>query len=215
MPMHVCQIEALTGRSSEGPSSLSSSKGGIHQMQYEPAGILHCGLIMDGAYVIHCHRDNHTTPLTHECLMNYIDAMKVEFGEQVGKRIVIHKKHSLFVNAKPVALRTRREEMTTLHGKIERSGILVQEVGIKWENGSRRVQQGADVAIGTRLLETGAKKKVDAIILFAGDGVFLPALKRVKQTTRKYVFVCGFGKSVSPNLRPNGRGLVDKICIIG
>jgi len=184
-------------------------------MQYEPAGILHCGLIMDGAYVIHCHRDNHTTPLTHECLMNYIDAMKVEFGEQVGKRIVIHKKHSLFVNAKPVALRTRREEMTTLHGKIERSGILVQEVGIKWENGSRRVQQGADVAIGTRLLETGAKKKVDAIILFAGDGVFLPALKRVKQTTRKYVFVCGFGKSVSPNLRPNGRGLVDKICIIG
>mmetsp|Transcript_41755 Transcript_41755/g.104192 ORF Transcript_41755/g.104192 Transcript_41755/m.104192 type:complete len:87 (+) Transcript_41755:623-883(+) len=59
--------------------------------------------------------------------------------------------------------------------------------------------------------EAARERDVDAVILFSGDGDFFHALDRVKQTTGKKIFVCGFRGTVSNALR---RESVDHLHLI-
>lgn len=66
----------------------------------------------------------------------------------------------------------------------------------------REVQAGVDVAIATKILTLACENRLDAVVLLAGDGDFVDAVKYVKETLNKKVFVVGFKDSLSARLMP-------------
>eukprot|EP00743_Colponemidia_sp_Colp-15_P008278 GILK01008985.1.p1 GENE.GILK01008985.1~~GILK01008985.1.p1 ORF type:complete len:461 (-),score=64.85 GILK01008985.1:205-1548(-) len=65
----------------------------------------------------------------------------------------------------------------------------------------RLVQAGTDVAIATKMLTLVCDDEVDSVMLLAGDGDFLDALKYITEVKRKQVWVCGCRGSVSKFLQ--------------
>lgn len=66
----------------------------------------------------------------------------------------------------------------------------------------REVQAGVDVAIATKILTLACENRLDGVVLLAGDGDFVDAVKYVKETLNKKVFVVGFKDSLSARLMP-------------
>jgi uncharacterized LabA/DUF88 family protein len=66
----------------------------------------------------------------------------------------------------------------------------------------REVQAGVDVAIATKILTLACENRLDSVVLLAGDGDFVDAVKYVKETLHKKVFVVGFKDSLSARLMP-------------
>ncbi|CEM00026.1 unnamed protein product [Vitrella brassicaformis CCMP3155] len=84
--------------------------------------------------------------------------------------------------------------------------VFVNTKPARWRE--RRDQMGA---LHESIERSGVSRDVDAVILFSGDGDFFHALDRVKQTTGKKIFVCGFRGTVSNALR---RESVDHLHLI-
>jgi hypothetical protein len=66
----------------------------------------------------------------------------------------------------------------------------------------REVQAGVDVAIATKILTLACENRLDCVVLLAGDGDFVDAVKYVKETLHKKVFVVAFKDSLSARLMP-------------
>jgi hypothetical protein len=66
----------------------------------------------------------------------------------------------------------------------------------------REVQAGVDVAIATKILTFACENRLDQVVLLAGDGDFVDAIKYVKEHLHKKVFVVGFKDSMSSRLMP-------------
>ncbi|CEM27783.1 unnamed protein product [Vitrella brassicaformis CCMP3155] len=191
----------------EAPSRTS----GGHSQVARRSDTLRCALVVDGANVIHCHEGASPTRFSFEDFFRYGNEIKQAFGSRLGKEIIFRRDHSVFVTTTPAGWRERRDEMGALHESIERSGVSVLEVEMRQGHGGRTVQQGADVAIATKLVEAARERDVDAVILFSGDGDLVHALYSVQQTTDTRIFVCGFRGTVSNALR---RGPIDLLHFI-
>ena len=66
--------------------------------------------------------------------------------------------------------------------------------------GNRIVQKGVDVGIITDLLSLAYEDKYDRVVITAGDGDFLDAIKKV-QSLGKEVWVAGYRCSMSRDLK--------------
>ena len=69
--------------------------------------------------------------------------------------------------------------------------------------GDRMVQKGVDVAIITDLLSLAYEGEYNRVVITAGDGDFLDAIKKV-QSLGKEVLVSGYRCSMSRDLKDHG-----------
>jgi len=68
-------------------------------------------------------------------------------------------------------------------------------------NTKRIVQAGVDVALATKMLSLTCEGQLDTLILLAGDGDFVEAIKYLRDVQHKHVYIVGYQNSVSQNLK--------------
>lgn len=65
----------------------------------------------------------------------------------------------------------------------------------------RQIQKGVDVAIATTIIKLAAHDRCDRIILAAGDGDYVDAVRFARDECGKEVWVAGFADSISVDLQ--------------
>src|SRR3546814_19239266 len=72
----------------------------------------------------------------------------------------------------------------------------------------KQVQKGVDVAIATLVLKLAIQNKYERLVLCAGDGDFEDAIKYVTSECGKELVLCGFGPSLSADLKSYARNVI-------
>lgn len=72
----------------------------------------------------------------------------------------------------------------------------------------RTVQKGVDVGIATLILKFGLLNRYDQLILCAGDGDFVDAIKYITEEQNKEFIMCGFDPSMSTEMQSYSKKVI-------
>lgn len=151
--------------------------------------------LIDAAYVLKGHQGN----IDYIDLRRKLQEWAIERWQGRFDRIIFYNSTS---NAPGVNNSDNFLDMLTRNG-FETKLFPLKRMNVKCESceyqGQRIVQKGVDVAICTDLLSLAYEGKFRRVVLTAGDGDFLEAVKKVQSIFRE-VYIAGYKNSMSKDL---------------